>query len=121
MNARESSLIRLVKALNAWDTPDFETALKAEIERLPAAALPLQHGMSKGSVVLDRPINAMVIAASEDGGFIHVKAGIFFSSMLAGCACADDPTPVEEQSEYCALGFEINEKTGEATVTLLPD
>ena len=63
MNARESSLIRLVKALNAWDTPDFETALKTEIERLPAAALPLQHGMSRGSVVLDRPINAMVIAA----------------------------------------------------------
>ena len=61
----------------------------------------------------------MIILVADDEGFIHVKAGIFYSGIIAGCSCADDPTPVDEQNEYCEVQFEINKKTAEATVALL--
>jgi hypothetical protein len=63
--------------------------------------------------------NAMVISANDADGFIRARAGIFFQGILSGCSCADDPTPVEEQSEYCELVFNIDKQTAQATVTLI--
>ena len=69
-------MIRLTKALNAWGTPEFEAALKQEIEQLDAAQLPLQQGLTTGSYALAGH-KAMLISTSEDAGVIRVKAGIF--------------------------------------------
>ena len=46
--------------------------------------------------------------------------GIFYTGVVAGCSCADDPTPVEEQHEYCEVLIEINRATAEAVIRLLP-
>lgn len=111
-------MIRLSKALNAWGTPDFEDVLKNEIARMDASQLPLQQGLTTSSYALDDPIRAMIIAVSESEHFIHAKAGIFYSGIIAGCNCADDPTPVEAQNEYCEVLLDISKTTAEATVTL---
>jgi hypothetical protein len=113
-------MIRLTKALNAWGTRDFAGILQQEIEQLDAGALPLQQGLSAGSYVLGDKIEAMLIAAHEQDGFIRARVGIFFSGILAGCSCADDPTPVEAQPEYCEVRVEIDKTTADATITLLP-
>ena len=113
-------MIRLTKALNAWGTPAFENALKQEIERLETAQLPLQQGLRTGSHVLDGH-KAMLIGAAEEGRVIRVKAGIFYSGILTGCACADDPTPVNEESEYCVVQLDIDKQTGETTIALLAE
>lgn len=113
-------MILLANALPAWNTPEFARVLKREIERLPAAALPLQAGLAASSYVLEQnAISAMVIRASEHGACIRAEVGIFYSGLLGGCACADDPTPVNENSEYCVLQFDIDRVTGVATATLL--
>ncbi|MDD5241068.1 MAG: hypothetical protein PHG47_04995 [Sulfuricella sp.] len=114
-------MIRLSKSLSTWGTPDFEDALKGEIARMDASQLPLQQGLTSSSYALDDKIRARIIAVSESGNFIHVKAGIFYSGIIAGCNCADDPTPVEEQSEYCEVRLDIDKKTAETTVTLVAD
>jgi len=114
-------MIRLTKALNAWGTPEFEGALKQEIEQLDAAQLPLQQGLTTGSYALDGRHKAMVIGVSEEAGFIRVKAGIFYSGIIAGCACADDPTPVNEESEYCVVQLDIDKHTAETTIALLAE
>ena len=62
----------------------------------------------------------MILGASEEAGIIFARAGIFYTSIIAGCNCADDPSPVDEQTEYCEIQFEINKKTAETTVQLLP-
>ena len=41
--------------------------------------------------------------------------------MLAGCSCADDPTPVEEISQYCEVRLDIDKTTAETTVALLTE
>jgi hypothetical protein len=113
-------MIRLTKTLNAWCTRDFDAILKKEIEQLDAERLPLQQGLSAGSYALGDKVEAMVINSGEHDGFIRAKAGIFYSGILAGCSCADDPTPVEPQPEYCEVQVDIDRKTAEATIVLLP-
>jgi hypothetical protein len=111
-------MLRLAKALEAWATPEFEGVLKKEIEQLDADLLPLQQGLSATSYVTVTRREAMIIGVSDDEGFIHVKAGIFYTGIIAGCSCADDPTPVEDQNEYCVVQLAINKKTAETAVTL---
>jgi len=112
-------MIRLAKAIEAWGTADFMDILKHEIEQLNAGQLPLQQGLSSTSYVADSQHKAMIIRVSEGDESIQVKAGIFYSGIIAGCSCADDPTPVDEQNEYCEVQIEINKQTAEAAVTLL--
>lgn len=113
-------MIRLTNAAKAWGTEHFSAALRRELEQLPASTLPLQAALTRSSYVVEEgAIGAMVIEASEDAGKVRAKVGIFFSGILGGCACADDPTPVNENAEYCVLAVDIALPTGEASFTLL--
>ncbi|MDP1897968.1 MAG: hypothetical protein Q8K43_08785 [Sulfurimicrobium sp.] len=109
------------KALNAWGTPEFAAALKQEIAQADPALLPLQQGLSIGSHATDGPVGAMLLKVDEDEGMIRAKAGIFYTSIIAGCSCADDPTPISENNEYCEMQFDIDRITGETVVTVLAD
>lgn len=104
---------------DAWGTPDFEGVAKREIAALDPAALPLQRALAVSSHVAAQPIQATILAAGTDAGRLRVKAGIFYSGIIAGCSCTDDPTPMSEQAEYCVLRLDIDPATAEATVTLL--
>jgi hypothetical protein len=112
-------MIRFDKALHAWNTPEFAAVLKEEIEHLDADLLPLQQGLARSSHVAPRRPGAMIIGVTADGDFIHARAGIFYAGIIAGCSCADDPTPVDEIDEYCEIAIGIDRRTAEATITLL--
>ena len=112
---------RLPMALAAWNTPDFEGALKREIEATGAGWLPLQQGLSSSSYALDDNISAMIIGVSDEPGCIRARVGIFYSGIIAGCSCADDPTPVEAQAEYCEVRLAIDKATAQTAVTALVD
>lgn len=114
-------MIRLSNALNALGTPEFEAVLKQEIARLDARDLPLQQALTRSSHVSDRALQAMVLGVHEDDDRIRVRTGIFFTGVIAGCSCADDPTPIDELNEYCVLQFDIDRANGDATVTLLAE
>lgn len=112
-------MIRLSKALNAWGTPEFNNVLKAEIEKLGVEQLPLQQGLSTSSYALDEKPDVLIISVAENAKFIHAKTGIFYKGIIAGCSCADDPTPIDENTEYCEVQFAIDKLTAETKVTLL--
>ena len=114
-------MIRLAKSLNAWGTSDFNDVLKKEIGQLTAEQLPLQQGLSTGSYAIDNQLDVMILGVFEEESFIRATAGIFYAGIIAGCNCADDPTPVNEHSEYCEVRLEINKLTAETTVTLLTE
>lgn len=112
-------MTRLIKSVNAWSAPNFKDILKEEIEQLDADLLPLQRGLSAGSHVQSDKFTVMILGVSEGEDFIHARAGIFYTSIIAGCACTDDPTPINELNEYCEVRLDINKKTAETTVVLL--
>jgi len=114
-------MIRLTKTINSWGTPGFEDTLKGEVEQLDADRLPLQQALSTSSYVTDSQRTVTIIRAPDDEDLIHIKAGIFYSGIIAGCSCADDPTPIDEQNEYCVVQIDINKQTAEATITLLDE
>ena len=111
-------MIRLAESLRAWGSPNFPSVLKDEIGRLDAVHLPLQQGLTAGSHALDGTHSAMVISVSDMPDYIQARVGIFYSGILAGCSCADDPTPVEPQNEYCEVLLSICKSTAETTITL---
>jgi hypothetical protein len=114
-------MIHLARARHAWGTPDFDAVLKQEIEQLDAGLLPLQQGLTGSSVAMDGPVEALVISSAEVAGTICVKAGLFYAGIIAGCSCADDPTPVEPQPEYCVVRIDIDKATGVAAIALLAE
>ncbi|MES0372059.1 MAG: hypothetical protein ABUK11_07240 [Mariprofundaceae bacterium] len=114
-------MIKLVQSRDAWGTPDFKVVLKDEIEQLNPLLLPLQEGLSTGSHALDNNVEIMVLNFSETDDCIHAKAGILYQSIIAGCSCADDPTPVDERNEYCEVQINIDKLTGETTILLISE
>jgi hypothetical protein len=112
-------MLRLSRALNAWGSADFEAVLKRELEQLDADQLPLQRGLSLSSHVAATPFRVMVVRVSEEADALRARIGVFYAGIIGGCSCADDPTPVDEHSEYCEVQLAIDKQTADVTVTLL--
>ena len=113
-------MIILSKALQAWETAEFNNILKDEIQSLDVELLPLQKGLSQSSHVGEADLSVVILNITDTVNAIQAKTGIFYSGIIAGSCCADDPTTMNELTEYCELQFDINKKTAETTVTILP-
>ena len=111
----------LHRSLAAWGTRAFETTLKDELAQLGGRFLPLQEGLRTGSTSLDAGLSAMILHVTETPDALWVRAGIFYSSIVSGCSCADDPTPIDENSEYCEVEIRIDRASGTARATLARD
>ncbi len=110
--------LRLPKSAQAWRTPDFSQTLKRELEALGLDELPLQQGLSASSVALDDWMQAIILSSKETSGIIHIHAGLFYTGVVAGCSCADDPTPLERENEYCEILIRLDHASGEAKISL---
>lgn len=108
-------------SLKAWNTPAFKETLAQEVAQLGVDGLPLQAGLSQGSVALDDELGIMMINASDTPGFITATLGISYSGIVAGCSCADDPTPESRTTEYCQVRLQIDKTTAQSVITLLPE
>ena len=112
-------MVYLTQSCKNWGTPGFETTLRHEVSKLGNAHLPLQQGLSSSSYAVDENLQVSIIAVTEIEQHIRVKAGLFYGGIIAGCSCADDPTPVEEMTEYCEVQIDIDKATAAATIRLL--
>ena len=113
--------MQLSKALNAWNTPAFEQVLKQEIQSLDGKLLPLQQGLSHSSYACEENFSVVILSVSGGAASICVKSGIFYTGLIPGCSCADDPTPNNETAEYCEVEFEIDTTTAQTRVRLLTE
>ncbi|MCK4674355.1 MAG: hypothetical protein KAT61_00450 [Gammaproteobacteria bacterium] len=112
-------MFKLNLSLQAWNTAAFNDVLKQEICSLDADILPLQQGLSISNYATSDNLSATILKIDSNDDNIFVKAGLFYTGIIAGCNCADDPTPVDENNEYCEVLFCINKKTAETTVSLI--
>ena len=110
----------LPESTRAWRTEAFPQVLKAELEKLGLKELPLQQGLSASSVALDDELQAVILSVEDQQTHINVHAGIFYAGVIAGCSCADDPTPMDRVNEYCEIDIYIDSTTGKATIKLSP-
>ncbi|MDH5259077.1 MAG: hypothetical protein OEX07_13770 [Gammaproteobacteria bacterium] len=123
-------MIKFTEALSEWHTPMFADILQKEIKKLSVDQLHLQQAMSYGSYASADHMKIIILSIADDADTIQAKVGVFFSGLIPGCRCDDDPTPAnqslmdqsitEQQNEYCELQFDIHKLTAETTVSLLP-
>jgi hypothetical protein len=114
-------MIRFTDALHAWGTPEFSAILKQAIEQMTGEQLPLQQGLTSSSHALDDKLEAVIISVVDEGRFVRARAGIFYTGIIAGCNCADDPSPVNEEREYCEVQLDIDKSTAVTTIILLAE
>ncbi|MCG7896969.1 MAG: hypothetical protein JAY99_10085 [Candidatus Thiodiazotropha lotti] len=110
-------MILLPNSRDAWKTDQFNKTLKQELESVDPVSLPLQQNLALSSYVSDEPFSVMVIQSHEETRVVLAKVGIIYSGIEAGCNCADDPTPIETQPEYCEVMLSIDKESAETTIT----
>lgn len=112
------SAVHLPKSLAAWGGEAFKETLTRELAGLDPACYPLQQGLSQSSIALDHDLSFVLISADESEQALRARVGIFFKGMIAGCSCADDPSPADEQPEYCEVWVRIDPDSAETTIRL---
>ncbi|MDD5298024.1 MAG: hypothetical protein PHU46_14035 [Rhodocyclaceae bacterium] len=101
---------RFPDSVRAWPSPAFSELLKKEIESLPVGALPLEQALSLGSYPADEAVSVSILRAVEEGPFILVALGVFFSEVNAGCSCGFDPV---FEPAYCEYRLTLSRESGE--------
>ena len=110
--------ISLQNTCKAWGQAELKQIFNDELRGLSIDALPLQQGLKQSSMALDHALSATILDARELGDNYIIRAGLFYTGIVAGCNCADDPTPQDEVNEYCEALFTIDRRTGLTTVEL---
>jgi hypothetical protein len=111
-------MLKLTLSLSTWNTPAFGDTLKNELGTLGIEALPLQQGLKYSSVALTDKLSISVLGSSESDNSIIARAGLFYTGIIPGCACSDDPTPLDESNEYCEISICIDKVTAQASISL---
>jgi len=106
----------LTKSLSSEGSEAFSETLKAELEGLASGVLPLQKGCSRGGVADDREIAVRVLDVQPGERFIRARVGVFFSEVVAGCSCGDDPLV---ESAYCEMEVAIDRESADAEFTVV--
>ena len=91
------------QGLKQGSSKDLAALVEGLVAQAPAGTLPLQQGLRYGSYALEEEVAVSVLSAAVEAGGIRAKLGIHYRSLIAGCQCADDPTPPDTLPEYCEV------------------
>jgi len=105
--------------LRAWNSETFAQVLKDGIEGMDLEHLPLHEGCTQGGLVGDSKLTATVFEGVDEGSAIRAEVGIFFTELVAGCSCGDEPDAV---NTYCRFRICIIDKASAAAeIHVIPD
>ena len=103
-------------SLSQWNTDNFSSALKQELQHLKAGTLPLHKATNQGGIVDDSNLSVTVLTAHEYDEHIEIIIGVFFNEIIGGCNCHDDPV---SENSYCEIMLNIDKQSELAQFTLL--
>jgi len=102
-NREPNPMFYLSQSLQAWNSNNFNNVIKKELCSINSDLLPLQQGLTQSSYAIGKNLSVTVLNTESDNNYILVKAGLFYTGIISGCNCADDPTPIDEINEYCEV------------------
>ena len=109
---------KLLDVLQQWHSSAFNAALKQQLEALPEGSLPLENGLTRCGIVDDSHISVTVINARQVENGVEARIGVFFTEIVAGCVCGEDPTA---ENAYLELRVTIDQITGDAHFEPIPE
>lgn len=105
----------LPKTLAAWPDGELVTILNEELAAADPAWLAPERLLARGSHVVSRP-RFIILGSQADDKRVTLHLGVFFQSVIAGCACADDPTPEDRIEEYGELRLTLDRHDAHAEI-----
>jgi len=102
--------------LESWGTNLFSSTVIDEIMSLKTGVLPLQKGLTQGDMASEQPTKVSVINSRETEKNILIKLAVFFTEIISGCSCGDDPAVI---NGYCEMLLTIDKNTAEAAFDVL--
>jgi hypothetical protein len=109
-------MLNLYDALVFRDTGEFPMRLKHAIEALDAGHMPLHQCVNQGGQVDASDMAVTVLDVTEVRDDIRARIGVFFTEVVGGCSCGDEPF---EQPVYCELGVTIDRQSGDAVFNVI--
>lgn len=91
--------------LHSTDDQHLKEQLALALAELPAEQLPLQAGCTQGGMIDASELAVSVLDVRRGAGRLSARAGVFFTEVVGGCNCHDDPSP---SNAYCVLDVEID-------------
>ena len=86
---------------------EFDRELLAMLHAATPAQLSLEQALRQGSAVIADSVSWTLLGRKIEADRITVRAGVFFTSQIAGCSCADDPSPADTLNEFSEAIIEI--------------
>jgi len=114
-----STTINLKNVVSEWGCSNFHSIIKSELEQLDIDQLQLQKGLSFSNFALNTDVKIIILNSTIKDKIISIKAGVFYTGIVAGCNCSDDPSPIDKQNEYCEILVSINNESGNTTIDLV--
>ena len=105
----KKTIINFSKSLNSRDTEEFSAVLIDEIMALKTGILPLQQGLTQGDMAAEQPDKVTVLSRKETQQCVNVKLAVYFTEIISGCSCGDDPATLDG---YCEMQLKIDKQTG---------
>ena len=109
-------MLNLYDALAFRGTTEFPARLKCAIEALDAGYMPLHQCVNQGGQADASHMAVTVLDVTEVQDDIRARIGVFFTEVVGGCSCGDEPF---EQPVYCELGVTIDRQSGDAVFNVI--
>ena len=109
-------MAKLDIAMQHWNTDEFPEALVRELQALHPDVLLLHKAGNWGGPRDSDDFNITVLNITNDEQQVHARIGVFFTEIIAGCSCGDEPAPI---NGYCELLLRINKSTAETQIEIV--
>jgi len=114
-----ASRLSLPNTLAAWGSEAFAVILGRELTAAEGLQPLLLRAMTHGNQLATTPVNLLLLHAADEGSCLRLRLDVLFQSVVAGCSCADDPTPWSEINECCHIEIVIDKTTAQADMELI--
>jgi hypothetical protein len=102
--------------MRAFEGGDFAQTLKAELLS-KVNVLPLQKAVSQSGIVDAGNVGITVLHFDDLGDCLQVSIGVFFTEIVGGCSCGDEPFPA---NGYCEMELTLDKKTAVVEFAVMP-
>ncbi|MDD3608520.1 MAG: hypothetical protein PHI49_02060 [Halothiobacillaceae bacterium] len=95
-------------SFSSCDDSTLLSVLRGRLDAHPLWPRLLQRAITHGNVALLESYQLAVLARDERDDTCCLQLGVHYSSLITGCSCIDDPSPLSELPEYLRIQLQLD-------------
>ncbi|EGV15873.1 hypothetical protein [Thiocapsa marina] len=97
VDERSRPAFKLCDSVDAFGSPAFAEVLSRELLALPDGVLPIAG--EQGGLIDPTSLGVTLLSSRATAERIEVAVGVFFTEIVGGCSCGDEPFGVNSYKE----------------------